>query len=71
MAPSEPWQPRPREAERGKERIGGKPMVNKRSTTEVESVSGGWANHQHVGECHHHCHGEERFRREKIANAFQ
>lgn len=38
MAPTEPWQTRQKEGERGKERIGEKPMVNKRNTTEVESV---------------------------------
>lgn len=54
MVTTEPWQTRPKEGRRGKERMGEKPVLNKRSSTEVESVGGDWVNHQHVGECYHH-----------------
>lgn len=49
MVPTEPWQTGPKEGGRGKERKGEKPALNKRSSTEVESVGGGWVNYQHVG----------------------
>lgn len=54
MVPNEPWQTRPKEGGEGKEMIGKKPVLNKRSSTEVESEGGGWVNHRHVGKCLHH-----------------
>lgn len=54
MIPTEPWQTRPKERGRGNERIGERPALNKRNSTEVESIGGGWEHHQHVGGCHHH-----------------
>ena len=40
MAPTEPWQTRQKEGEIGKDRMGEKTVVNKKSTTEVESEVG-------------------------------